>query len=83
MQADIDFRERGAKRRYFFRQYIAGLGVGCGNGQGATVFHAVLLANALEVADFAQNQINTFENMLAGLGHALKSLSVPSKNLNP
>ena len=83
VQADVDLGVGLAQARHRLGQHIAGLGVGGGDRQGAAVFRAVLLADAFEVADLAQDQLDAFEHMLAGLGDALKPLAVPGKNLHP
>jgi hypothetical protein len=54
--------------------------VGGGDGQGATVFGAVLLAYAFEVADFAQDQVNALEHVLAGLGHTFEAFAVAGED---
>ena len=82
MQADIDLGKLLAQPGHEFGQYVAGLGVCGGDGQRAAVLLAELFSNPPQVADFAQDQIDAFEYVLAGLGDPLESLSVPGKNFD-
>jgi hypothetical protein len=56
--------------------------VGGGNAEGAAVLGAVLLADALEVADLAHDQLDALEHMLAGLGDALEALAVAREDVH-
>ena len=82
VQADVDLGVRLAQFRHRHRQHVARLGVGGGDRQGAAVLRAELLADALEVAYFAHDQLDALEHMLAGLGHALEPLAVAGENLH-
>ena len=82
VQADVDLRVGLAQLGDRLGQHIARLGVGGGNGQGAAVLRAVLLANALEVAQLAHDQVDALEHVLPGLGHALEPLAVAGEDLH-
>jgi len=82
VQADIDFREGFTQLGHRLRQHIPGLRVGRGNRQRSTVLLGVLLANTPQITDFTQDQINAFEDMLAGLRHAFEPFAMAGKNLN-
>jgi hypothetical protein len=55
--------------------------VGGGDGERAAVLLAELFPDPPQVAHFAQDHVDAFEHVLAGLGHPLESLSVPGKDL--
>ena len=82
VQAHIDFGKLLAQPRHEFGQHVAGLGVGGGDGQRAAVLLAELFSDPPQVAHLAQDHVNAFEYVLAGLGHPLESLSVPRKDLD-
>ena len=82
VQAHIDLGEGRAELCHLFRQHITGLGVGGGDRQRAAVLRAVLFADALEVVDLAQDQLDAFEHMLAWLGDALEALAVAGKDVD-
>ena len=82
VQADVDFGVGQAQLGHGFRQDVTRLCVGGGNRQGAAVLRMVLLANTFEVAQFAHDDVNAFEHMLARLGDAFEALAVARKNLD-
>ncbi len=82
VQADVHTGVGAAQLGHRDGQHIARLGVGGGNRQGSRVLAAVLLADALQVVDLAQDDVNAFEHMLARLGHAFQAFAVTAKNLN-
>ena len=82
MQADGHFRVGLAQFGHRRGQHIPRLRVGGGNGQRAAVLSGKLVANAAQVAQFAQDDVNAFQHMLARLGHAADSLAMAGKNLN-
>jgi hypothetical protein len=56
--------------------------VGGGDRQRAAVLGAELLADALQVAHLAHDQLDAFEHVLAGLGHPLQALAVAGEDLH-
>ena len=82
VQADVDFGVFLAQLGHRQRQHIPRLGVGGGDGQGATVLRAVLLTNALEIADLAHDDLNALQHMQAWLGDAFEALAVARKDVD-
>ena len=82
VQADVDLGVGLAQSRHGHGQYIARLGVGGGNAQGATVLGAELLSDAFEVADLAHDEFDAFEHMLARLGNAFEPLAMACKDFD-
>ncbi|MNT73188.1 hypothetical protein D3C72_2118630 [compost metagenome] len=56
--------------------------MGGGNSQRAIVLGAELLADALEVAHLAHDDLDALEHMLAGLGDALEALAVAREDVH-
>ena len=82
VQTHVDFWVGLPQAGHRLGQHVAGLRVGGGDRERATVFCAVLLTNAFEVAHLAHDQLNAFEDMLARFGDAFETLAVPCKNLD-
>jgi len=64
------------------RQHVARLGVRGRDRQGACVLQGVFVANAPEVAHFAQDQVNRFEHLLPGLGDPLEPLAMAHEDVH-
>jgi hypothetical protein len=56
--------------------------VGGGDGQRAAVLGAELLADALQVADLAQDEFDALQYMLAGFGDALEAFAVTREDFD-
>jgi hypothetical protein len=82
VQAHVDLGVGLAQVGHGHRQHVARLGVGGGDGEGAAVLRAELLADALEVADLAHDQLDAGDDVLAGFGHALQALAVAREDLD-
>ena len=82
VQADGDLGIELAQACHGGRQHIAGLGVGGGDAQRAAVLGAVLLADALEVAHLAHDQLYALEDFLSRLGDALEALAVAREDID-
>ena len=82
MQADIDFGVTLAQLGDGPRQHIAGLVVGGGNGQRASILLRELVADALEVVDLAHDDLDGFEHLFARLGDSAQAFAVPGKNVH-
>ena len=82
MQADVDFGVFLAQLGHRHRQHVTGLGVGGGNGQGAAVLRTVLLTNFLEVAHFAQDQLDAAQHMLSGFGDSFEAFAMARKDFD-
>jgi hypothetical protein len=82
VQADADLGVGLSQRGDRPGQHIARLGVGGGDRQCAAVLRRILLADALEVVDLAQDDLDALEHLLTGLGHPLDALAMARKNLD-
>ena len=82
VQADLDFRIAPAQLRHRFGQHVARLRVGGGDRQTAGVLLAELVADALEVADLAQNDLDRFQHLLARLGDAAQALAMAREDVD-
>ena len=82
VQADVDLGIGLAQLGHRHGQHVAGLRMGGGDGQGAAVLGAELLADALEVAHLAHDELDALEHVLARLGHALEPLAVAREDLH-
>ena len=82
VQADVDLGVLLAQFGHGQWQHVARLGVGGGDRQRAGVLRAVLLANALEVADLAHDDGDAVEHVLAGFGDALQALAVAREDVD-
>ncbi len=82
VQAHVHLGIGLAQLRDRHRQHVARLRVGGGDAQRAAVLRAELLADALEVAHLAHDQLDALEHVLPRLGNALEPLAVAREDVH-